>query len=85
MSPFMVKMVGLFNGTVRELDEMIYEFEESFVVDSGKFQRAFGDHATPLSEAIPATVEWFRNPPEVVDGHRLTVQRAINTYLCEIG
>ncbi len=64
MSPFMVKMVGLFNGTVRELDEMLYEFEESFVVDSGKFERAFGDHATPLSEAIPATVEWFRTHPK---------------------
>ena len=64
MSPFMVKMVGLFNGTVRELDEMLYEFEESFVVDSGKFQRAFGDHGTPLSEAIPATVEWFRTHPK---------------------
>ena len=60
MSRFLVKAVGLFNGTVRELDEMLYEFEEPFVVDSSKFQKAFGDHATPLSEAIPATVEWFR-------------------------
>jgi nucleoside-diphosphate-sugar epimerase len=64
MSRFLVKVVGLFNGTVRELDEMLYEFEEPFVVDSGKFQRAFGDHATPLSEAIPATVEWFRTHPK---------------------
>jgi hypothetical protein len=64
MSPFMVRTVGIFNRTVRELDEMLYEFEEAFVVDSGKFQRAFGDHATPLSEAIPATVEWFRTHPK---------------------
>jgi nucleoside-diphosphate-sugar epimerase len=64
MPRFMVKMVGLFNGTVRELDEMLYEFEEPFVVDSAKFERAFGDHATPLSEAIPATVEWFRTHPK---------------------
>jgi len=60
MSRFLVKAVGLFNGTVRELYEMLYEFEEPFVVDSSKFERAFGDHATPLSEAIPATVNWFR-------------------------
>ena len=64
MSRFLVKLVGLINGTIRELDEMLYEFEEPFVVDSGKFQRAFGDHATPLSEAIPATVEWFRTHPK---------------------
>jgi nucleoside-diphosphate-sugar epimerase len=64
MSRFLVKMVGLVNGTVRELDEMLYEFEEPFVVDSTKFERAFGDHATPLTEAIPATVEWFRTHPK---------------------
>ncbi len=64
MSRFLVKMVGLLNGTVRELYEMLYEFEEPFVVDSTKFERAFGDHATPLSEAIPATVEWFRTHPK---------------------
>jgi nucleoside-diphosphate-sugar epimerase len=64
MTRFLVKAIGLFNGTVRELDEMLYEFEEPFVVDSGKFQRAFGDQATPLSEAIPATVEWFRTHPK---------------------
>jgi nucleoside-diphosphate-sugar epimerase len=64
MSRILVKMVGLFNGTVRELYEMLYEFEEPFVVDSAKFERAFGDHATPLSEAIPATVEWFRTHPK---------------------
>jgi nucleoside-diphosphate-sugar epimerase len=63
-SRVLVKMVGLFNGTVRELYEMLYEFEEPFVVDSTKFERVFGDHATPLSEAIPATVEWFRTHPK---------------------
>jgi nucleoside-diphosphate-sugar epimerase len=63
MSRFLVKTVGLFNGTVRELYEMLYEFEEPFVVDSSKFEKAFGDHATPLSEAIPATVKWFRTHP----------------------
>jgi nucleoside-diphosphate-sugar epimerase len=64
MSRFMVKAVGLFNATVRELNETFYEFDEPYVVDSGKFQKAFGDHATPLSEAIPATVEWFRTHPK---------------------
>jgi nucleoside-diphosphate-sugar epimerase len=64
MSPFMVSLVGMINGTVRELREMLYEFEEPFVVDSRKFQTAFGDHSTPLSEAIPATVDWFRTHPK---------------------
>jgi len=64
MSRVMVSVVGVFNGQVRELKEMLYEFEEPFVVDSSRFESAFGVHATPLDEAIPATVEWFRTHPK---------------------
>lgn len=39
---------------------MLYEFEEPFVVDHSKFERAFGDHATPLKEAVSDTVRWYR-------------------------
>jgi hypothetical protein len=38
---------------------MLYEFEEPFVVDHSKFERAFGGHATPLGEAIGDTVRWL--------------------------
>jgi len=63
MSRIMVNVVGLFNGQVRELKEMLYEFEEPYVVDSSRFESTFGVHATPLDEAIPATVEWFGAHP----------------------
>jgi hypothetical protein len=39
---------------------MLYEFEEPFVIDHSKFERAFGEHATPLGEAIGYTVRWYR-------------------------
>ena len=39
---------------------MLYEFEEPFVVDHSKFEKAFGEHATPLKEAIADTVRWYR-------------------------
>lgn len=61
MSRSMVGLVGMFNPTVRELKEMLYEFEEPFVVDSSAFETAFGMHATRLEVAIPRTVEWFRS------------------------
>jgi nucleoside-diphosphate-sugar epimerase len=61
---WMVNTVGLFNGNVRELKEMLYEFEEPFVVDDSRFKAAFGDIATPLTEAIDTTVAWFRANPE---------------------
>lgn len=64
MPRFMVSAVGLFNGNVRELKEMLYEFEEPFVVDDSRFAAAFGNSATALPEAIDATVAWFRSHPK---------------------
>ena len=64
MSRVMVSVVGVFNGQVRELKEIHYELQEPFIVDSNRFESTFGVHATPLDEAIPATVEWFRAHPK---------------------
>ncbi len=64
MPRWMVNLVAPFNGNVREIKEVFYEFEEPFVVDSDAFESMFDQHATPLDQAIPATVEWFRANPE---------------------
>jgi nucleoside-diphosphate-sugar epimerase len=55
-----LKLMGLFNPTIRELDEMLYEFEQPFIVDGSKFERTFGISATPFEASIPATVAWWR-------------------------
>ena len=52
----LLRILGLFNPAMREMVEMLYEFEEPFVVDHSAFARVFGDHATPLREAIRETV-----------------------------
>lgn len=59
-----LRMMGLFNPVVRELDEMLYEFTQPFIVESGRFEATFGLSATPLPEAIHETVEWFRANPK---------------------
>jgi hypothetical protein len=41
----------------------MYEFEKPFVVDSSKFERAFGVTATPMADAIKASVAWYRAHP----------------------
>jgi nucleoside-diphosphate-sugar epimerase len=56
-----LRAMGLFNPGMREMIEMLYEFEEPFVVDHSKFEEAFGEHATPLGEAIGHTVRWYRS------------------------
>ena len=67
MGRLMMRLGGLFIPEARETVEMMYEFEAPFVVDSSKFERAFGVQATPLREAIRATVAWYRAHPQ--EGH----------------
>lgn len=64
MGKVMMALGGLFIPAARETVEMMYEFEQPFVVDSGAFERTFGLPATPLKEALRATVAWYRNHPE---------------------
>jgi nucleoside-diphosphate-sugar epimerase len=59
-----MKALGLFNPIIREVNEMAYEFDEPFISDHSKFTRAFGDHTTPLSDAIRTTVSWFKEHPK---------------------
>ena len=55
-----LRALGLFNPALRETIEMLYEFEEPFVVDDSRFEREFGEQATPLRAAIQRTVRWYR-------------------------
>jgi nucleoside-diphosphate-sugar epimerase len=56
----LLRALGLFNPALREIIEMLYEFEEPFVVDHSDFTRTFGGHATPLGESVRETVRWYR-------------------------
>lgn len=57
-------LLGLFNPIIREVKEMIYQFEEPFIVDHSKFVRAFGDISTPLDDALRATIDWYKAHPK---------------------
>ncbi len=54
-----LRVVGLFNPTVRELAEMAYEFEEPFIVDSRDIAE-LGARATPIATALAETLEAYR-------------------------
>ncbi len=60
MGKVMLAFGGLFIPAARESVEMLYEFEKPFIIDSSKFERAFGVKATPVVEAVKATVAWYR-------------------------
>jgi nucleoside-diphosphate-sugar epimerase len=59
-----MKMVGLFIPEVKEMGEMLYEFDQPFIMDSSKFEGAFGMKATPMRDTIQETVAWFKSHPE---------------------
>lgn len=72
LPPWLVRGLGLAMPIMRELAEMLYEFEEPFVVDHGKFARAFGDHTTPLRQAIGATVAWYQERARKAGGSNVS-------------
>jgi nucleoside-diphosphate-sugar epimerase len=57
---WLVTLGGLFSRDMREIKEMLYEFEHPFIVDHSKFERAFGADPLPHSEAIRRTLDWYR-------------------------
>jgi nucleoside-diphosphate-sugar epimerase len=57
-------LAGLFNPTIRAVREQLFQVERAWVVDSSKFEQAFGLRATPLPDAIRATVAWFGEHPK---------------------
>jgi nucleoside-diphosphate-sugar epimerase len=55
---------GLFIPAAKESVEMMYEFEQPFIVDSSRFETAFGMKATPMKESIRETVAWYKSHPQ---------------------
>ena len=55
-----VRVLGLVNPMLRELAETYYQFGEPFVLDTSKYQTAFGTAGTPLADAIAATLAWYK-------------------------
>jgi nucleoside-diphosphate-sugar epimerase len=64
MGRIMMWIGGLFIPEAKESFEMMYEFDQPFIVDSSKFEETFGIKATPMREAIKETVAWYKSHPE---------------------
>ena len=64
MGKLMMRIGGLFIPEAKETVEMMYEFDQPFIVDSSKFEKTFGMKATPMREAVRETVAWYKSHPE---------------------
>ena len=65
MGAFMLRALGVFVPVLREMPEMLYEWNQPFIMNSQKFETAFGMQPTPLREAVRETVAWCRAHPPV--------------------
>lgn len=55
-----LRLAGVFTPEMREYLHTLYQFTDRWVVDDTKFRTAFGDHTTPLDDALAITLEWYR-------------------------
>ena len=62
ISPFMMRLAGLFIVGARESVEMLYQYTEPWVVSSEAIESAFGLTPTPIEEGLKRTVNWWRKP-----------------------
>ena len=60
MPKIALKAIGLFVPIVREVGEMLHQWEAPFEVDDARFRAEFGVSATDPDEGSARTVEWAR-------------------------
>ncbi len=56
----MISFLGWFNPMIKETREMMYTWEEAYVVNHSKFEAAFGAEPTSHEVAIKETIAWFK-------------------------
>ncbi len=57
---FILNVLGLFNPIMKEAVEMLYEWNQPFIMDSSDFQKTFHVKPTSLEVAIKETLAWNR-------------------------
>jgi nucleoside-diphosphate-sugar epimerase len=58
---WMLSLGGLFSPTIREIREVVYQFDRPFVLDSTLAKTTFGLEPTAFADALTATVRWWQD------------------------
>jgi nucleoside-diphosphate-sugar epimerase len=61
MPVWAIKLLGLFIPFMKEMGEMMYQYNHDYFFDSSKFEKRFGLKATPAAEAVRLTVAAYRS------------------------
>ena len=58
---FVVSVGSMFSPLMKELKELMYQHTSNFIVDSTKYQKAFGSSYTPYKDGIEKTIRWYKD------------------------
>ena len=56
-----LRLLGLVQPPMREYLHTLYQFTDPWVVDDSRYRATFGQAATPLDDALAATLTWYRD------------------------
>jgi nucleoside-diphosphate-sugar epimerase len=54
-----LRLFGVIKPEMREYLHTMYQFNDDWTVSDTKYRTTFGDHSTPLAEAIGTTLGWY--------------------------
>jgi nucleoside-diphosphate-sugar epimerase len=57
MPLWLIKIIGLFSPILKEMPEMMYQYDRDYFFDSSKFEKRFNFKTTTYSEGVKHTVE----------------------------
>jgi nucleoside-diphosphate-sugar epimerase len=57
---FMVSVLGIFIPILKEVKEMMYQYDEDYIFSSAKYENAFGEKPTPYKVGIKETVNFYK-------------------------
>jgi nucleoside-diphosphate-sugar epimerase len=60
MPMLMMNVLSLFVPILKALKEVVYQYQQPWIVDSSKYEQVFGEGGTPLDEALAETWDWYR-------------------------
>lgn len=67
----MVRALGTVSRDLRELKELLYQFENPFVMDSSRSEALLGLRPTPLPQGAAATVSWWQGKEAPADSPKI--------------
>ncbi|MFZ0455349.1 MAG: NAD-dependent epimerase/dehydratase family protein [Ignavibacteriaceae bacterium] len=57
LKKWMFKMIGTFNPLIKELTEMLYQYEDDYIFDSSKFEKKFDFKPTSYEQGIEESIK----------------------------